>query len=312
MFTYPPAPVRLTQGATAIEIHTALKSPNIIRRRMQELAAHRFIADYLLPGRYVAQGGSILFEEGGESIFATNPSEAVSPGGEFPLTSYTESRWAAAQTRKWGLDSEITDEAISRRLDQPVQKAFRKSANTLVRDVDSISLGVISSTIVTAGNAFASPREWDEAEAIIESVLLGIATREETLVGEAYDFSTVVLKPTQHAKVAAYFMTSGMLRDLGSDAVSSGVLPGILGLNWVTSTHVPFSDPFVVDRDQLGGMADENIESPGYSRTEDGVGIETKAIREDKTEKYLLRARRVTVPVVIDANAGFRITNTGL
>ena len=66
----------------------------------------------------------------------------------------------------------------------------------------------------------------------------------------------------------------------------------------------------LVDTDELGGMADEALGGPGYSEVQPGV--EVKSIREEKIDGYLLRSRRVTVPVVTDATAGVLITGTGL
>jgi len=38
------------------------------------------------------------------------------------------------------------------------------------------------------------------------------------------------------------------------------------------------------------------------------AGVETKSIRDEKKDKYDVRARRVTVPVVVEPNAGYEIT----
>ncbi|PZE23916.1 hypothetical protein DEI86_13535 [Curtobacterium sp. MCBD17_028] len=105
-------------------------------------------------------------------------------------------------------------------------------------------------------------------------------------------------------------ITSNFLPRESGNTVETGVIPNYLGLTWTTSRYVPFTDPFLVDRNQLGGMADEDLGSPGYSRA--ASGIETKTIRAESRDAYDLRARRVTVPVVRDIRAGLRITGTGL
>lgn len=308
-YKFPAGPARVTQDGTAIEVHQFLKYPELITKSVQELTDHGFIADFILQGRYNAVGGSILYETG-EEIFAVDAPEAVAPGAEFPATSMTTGQLKSARTTKWGLDSPVTDESISRMLFSPVDKAIQKLANSVIRHVDSVALGVIASQ-VQATVAATAPWEGD-AKAIIKSVMVGIARRERELVGQAFDFNTVILDPVQHAIIVSELLNSGQLRDTGANAIGTGEAVNILGKTWVTSPHVPFSDPFVVDRNQLGGMAEENIESPGYSRTGDGVGVETKAIRDDKRELYDLRARRVTVPVILEPSAGFRIINTGL
>ena len=78
----------------------------------------------------------------------------------------------------------------------------------------------------------------------------------------------------------------------------------------MTSPYVTVTDPWLIDRVALGGMADENLSSPGYA-TAAGTNVEAFTNRH-KDDKYEVRARRVTVPVVLEPLAGVRITGTGL
>jgi hypothetical protein len=107
----------------------------------------------------------------------------------------------------------------------------------------------------------------------------------------------------------ARLLTSGLLPREAANPINTGQFPEYLGVTWTTSSHVPFTDPFLVDTEQLGGMADEKIESPGYASN---GGIDVKSIRDEGKEKYDVRVRRVTVPVVLEPNAGIRITGTGI
>jgi hypothetical protein len=310
-YTYPAAPVQVS--GTTIQISEFLKNPNLIRRRLQDITALGFIADYLLQGRYQIVGGSILYETG-EEIFPNDAPEAVGPGGEFPLTGFTQGALASAKSVKWGRDSLVTDEAISRLNFDPVNRALRKLGNGMIRQVDSVALGVIGSKIT---QSFGASGAWaTSTDAIIEDALTSAAQAEmDNLDFGEYDYSTVVLGPVQYAKVAARFLSSTLLpREEAGNQVLSGVLTNYLGKNWVTTKYAPFTNPFVVDPNQLGGMADENIQSPGYgSATTTGApGVEAKTIRDDDNEQWKLRSRRVTVPIVLDPRAGFEITGTGL
>ena len=65
----------------------------------------------------------------------------------------------------------------------------------------------------------------------------------------------------------------------------------------------------MADTEQLGGMADEDLQSPGYSKV-DGVGVEVKVSRlngADDRDGYRARARRVTVPVILESAAAGKI-----
>ena len=122
----------------------------------------------------------------------------------------------------------------------------------------------------------------------------------------------VLLKPLQFAKVAGFFMKADMLAGGITGAVASGVIPNVLGKTWVTSNNVPFNDPLLVDSEQLGGIATENLGSPGYTAVPGTVGLETKVMRIDDRDAYRPRVRRVGVAAVIEPRAGIRITGTGL
>jgi hypothetical protein len=303
-YTYPGTPVQVDSSLTETQVHHLMKSPSLLARRVRELAAQKFISDFLLKGRFVAVGGAVLYETG-ESIFPDDDPEGVAPGSDFPLGRMSAGEIAAAKTTKWGRDYPVTDEAISRLLKNPVDKALSKGVNGMVRHVDGISLGVIASKVTGTFTGGA----WTEADQIIEDVLTAKAQHEEDHVGEGYDLDVVVLKPTQYATVMARLLSSGLLPREAANPINSGAFPEYLGLTWTTSSHVPFSDPFLVDTEQLGGMADEKIASPGYSSA---GGIDVKSIRDEKKEKYDVRVRRVTVPVVLEPDAGVRITGTGI
>ncbi|WP_309132643.1 hypothetical protein [Brevibacterium sp.] len=305
-YTYPTPPVTVAPDATSIQVHQFMKTPALIAKRVRELVNEKFIADFLLGQRLKAVGGAILYETG-EEIYPLDAPEAVAPGAAYPLTSMTAGELAAAKTVKWGRDAEVTDEAISRLQMSPVERALRKLANGTVRHVDSVALGVIASKLTGsyAGGA------WTSAGQIIEDVLMAKASHEETHAGEDYNLNVIVLRPTQYAKVAAKLVNDGMLPREAENPIGTGVFGPYMGLTWTTSTHVPFTDPTLVDNEQLGGMADEDLGGPGYAKVA-GVGIETKVIRDEDHDKYKPRARRVTVPVVLEPNAGLRITGTGV
>ncbi len=304
MYTYPAPPASVGTDLTTEQIHHLMKTPTVLRRRLTDLLRNRFIADYLLAGRFQAVGGAILYETG-EEIFPADAPEAIAPGGEYPRTVLTSGELAAAKTVKWGQDTPVTDEAIARLLIQPVNRGLRKVANGVIRHVDSVALGVVASKITQTYNAGA----WTEAGAIVDGVLGAKAKAEEDNEDDQFDYDTVVLKPTQFAKVAGALIKSDLVPRESQNVILTGVIPSYLGLTWTTSKSVPFDDPLLVDRDELGGMAEENLGSPGYASLD---GVEVKSIREDKTDEYLLRGRRVTVPVVTEPRAGIRLTGTGV
>lgn len=309
-YTYP-APPATTDGET-IDVHHLLKTPSVLARRIRGLLDKAYIADALLTGRYTAVGGVILYETGETSESDDDP-EAVQPGAGYPITGLTPGQVASAKTVKWGQDAVVTDESIARLGIDPVNRGFAKLTNRSVKYVDSVALAAIASGVTATwdvtGSSSANGGAWTAASNVISGAL-----QAKTTVGdleEGYDPDVIVLTGIQWAKVMALFIKDGILPREGANPVVDGNWPNVLGLTWLTSPHVPATDPILLDSLQLGGMADENIGGPGYSRA-GGIGVETKAIRDEDNDRYKLRARRVTVPVIREAAAGIKLTNTGI
>jgi len=302
-FTYP---VKHPEGTlSTAELHLLLSNPTIIAARIAELADQKFIADFLLTGRYNANGGGIFYETG-EEIFADDP-EAVSPLGEYPTVILDSGEVVSARTVKWGLDTVISDEKIARQGLSYVNRGTTRLANSVIRHVDSVAMAVIAARVTST---FASVATWTTAGKAVEALTTIQQTRAE--LGLGIDLDTVVLRPAQYAKVIGMLIDDKALpRESGETAVQGNLPVNALGLTWATTPHFQGANPLLVDREQLGGMADEDLGGPGYVSV-GAFGVEAKTIREEKPEGYTLRARRVTVPVVTEPLAGVALTNTGL
>ena len=304
-YTYPVAAP--TGTLTTAQIHLLLSNPTVVAKRVAELAKMRFIADFLLSGRYEAKGGGIFYETG-EEIFAADSIEAITAGGAYPKTVLTSGEIAAAKTDKRGLGTDITDEKISREGISYVNKGLQRLVNQVIKDVDGIALAVVLSKVTST---FASPQgAWITAGAIAEALLSISGTRAD--LGTGLNLDTVVLKPSKFAKVVGMLVDDKALpREQGNVVVTGSIPFDALGFTWATSPFYTSDDPLLVDREQLGGMADERIESPEF-RTAGDSNVEVASDRAKGLDKYELRARRVTVPVVTEPLAGVTITGAAL
>ncbi|WP_223149221.1 phage major capsid protein [Changpingibacter yushuensis] len=302
--TYPVSGIESVENLTTEQIHQLLQNVPALAWRVRQLADQKFIADALLTGRFQSIGGSVLYETG-EPLFAPDDPEAIAPGGEYPASQVTVGDLAAARVEKWGRDVPITDESIKRRGIDVVTKATNQLVARMVKFVDSAALGVIASKVTQTQ---ASSAAWTTADAIVESVELAKAQAEES--GEGHTLDTIVLTPSAYAKVMAKFLAAGLLPREAANPLLTGVWPTVLDLTWLRSPHTPTAAPLILDTAELGGMADEDLASPGYSTVQPGV--EVKSIRKDETDSYLLRSRRVTIPIVTDPTAGYTVTGTGL
>lgn len=302
-YTYPaPAP---TVSGDYLTIHRLLQNPALIARRLRTISEQRFIADALLTGRFTAMGGAIQYEQGGESLYTDRAPEVVRPGMEYPKTPIPLGPTQIAEVQKWGQDVPVTDESIKRLNRNPVDRAFVKLVNHMVKTVDGVALAVIASQVTQTVAAAAS---W--ATATAKQIFLDVAKAKGDIIdlNEGYEPDTVVLPTLAWTYAMATFADAGYLpREDRQQPVFTGEFPVIDGMRWLATPNVPVANAaMVVDSAQLGGMADEDLGGPGYS----GVlqGIETKSIRDEDTDGYNLRARRVTVPVVLEPNAAKKIT----
>lgn len=301
-YTYPLA--RPTGTLTAAQVHQLLSNPRVIAKRLMTLTDQRFISDYLLGSRFNAQGGGIFYETG-ETLFAPDSSEAVEALMEYPTTAVPRGDLAAAKTRKQGLATEIADETIAREGINPVDRGLTRISNQVIKDVDSVAMAVVIAKIT---DTYASAA-WTSVSNIITALLTAQAARDDLALGIAAD--TVALTGAQWAKVMGLFASANVLpREAGNPIVNGKYPVNLLGYTWVTSPWLTGGNPLLVDRAQLGGMANEDLGSPDYVKA-GLVGVETKTERL-KTDGYRVTARRVTVPVVIEPHAGVAITGTTL
>ncbi len=304
--TYPPAAPTLS--GDIITISRFLENPTLVARRLRTILEQRYIADALLTGRYQVSGGAIQFETG-ESIFVPDNPRAVPPGGEYPLTVPGTGTATLAKTVKWGEDTEVTDEAIKRLLMDPVNRALMKLANQNVRFVDSVALSAIASAVTNSAPAAAT---WATATAnqILRDVLLAKAAI--LAQNNGYDPDTVVVDDINWAYALAAFVAGGYVpREAADNPALTGEFPVIAGMRWLATPNIPtVGTALVLDSTQLGGMADEDLGGPGYvtAAGPNTAPVQVKVMRKDDEDKWRLRARRVTVPVVVEPAAARRIT----
>lgn len=172
--------------------------------------------------------------------------------------------------------------------------------------VDSVAWSTIGAKVTSTGTATGP---WLSVQNIITSLLKARTEKEDLDLGINLD--TVALSPMDYANVMGIFLNAAVLPRENNNPMLSGEMPAtLLGWTWVPTKHVVVGgDPWVLDRSLLGGMADEKLNSPGYI-TSGRFGVEVKIDRAGKRDAYELRARRVTVPVVIEPLAGATIAGT--
>lgn len=299
MATYPNAAGTLSNDVLVAQ--RFMKSPTAVQRLFQEKIENAFLADAILAGRAQTDSGAIQYELD-EDQFAVREPESVKPGAEYPLTTTGGPDVQTAVTVKWGLDSLITDESISRGAMSPVESGLNKLRNSVVRKVDSVAMSLVATRVTQEYDASAA---WTtDGAAILRDILLADALIEGHDRGYVAD--TLVLSPTLAAYVASNTkILDAQSREGRDNAAYTGVLGNIAGKTIMRTNHLPAGvDAILLDRNALGGIADESLQGEGYS----GAPVQVKKIREENTDEWRIRARRVCVPYVSNPLAAVKFT----
>ena len=302
--TYPAAPATLSDPL--LTISRFLSSPTQIVRRVRDYTDLRFVADQVLTQKFNSSGGAVLYEAS-EPFVSDRAVTAVSPGSEYPGAEMPNGTAGLAAVLKWGQRTDLTDEEITRnaRPGSAADRKLRKLVNSVIKQVDAIAMSAVN-TAITANTAAttawatiatATPfNDIQKAKAQIRKLNLG------------YNPDIVVMDDDRYAALTNNAIVAGLLRrENESNPVYTGEFEKIAGLRIIVTPNLPVTSTVIVaDSTQLGGMADETQTAPGYAKTD--LGVEIKSIRKDEADKWTLQGRRITVPVVQEPGAGYRIT----
>lgn len=307
MAIYPLTTSQLAAATTAQSL-AFIKSPTLLARRMSEiLAAQEFIGYSLLTGRYRVEGGAIAVPKN-EVIRADRPAETVNAGAEYKLTPLSAEEYDLYQAAKDGLATEVTDELIGRNKNQPIEEALQVLKVELLVRANATALAAITSKVTAT---IAAGAAWTSGKQIVKDVLRAKAQVRALKLG--FDLDTIVLPEEDYAAVMPEVFD--MLPN-NDPSIISGTFPSVLGITWLATADANFTNPLLLDRKRLGGIAREDIPSPEYARVPavNGVdtGVEVASIRMPNADKTRLQARNAHVPVIVNPAAGVFVTGTGL
>jgi hypothetical protein len=301
-----------TLSGDTLSISRFLQDPAALQRRLRNYGDLRFVSDRLLTGRLRSQGGAVLYELS-EPFVTDRTAESVAAGSEYPYANLTPGTAAIAAIQKWGQKVLLTDEEIARNqyAGAAVDRAMQKVVNSIISQVDSITMSAIASAVTQAFNVTATGggvwtgatptmlRDILRAKAVVAALNLG------------YNPDTLVVNDVQYA----YMMTDTSLtnawrRETTDNPVFTGMVESVAGMSIIVSPNLPATTAYVLDSTQLGSMADETDGAPGYTVSD--LAVQVKAIRNEKADSWDLQGRRKTVPVVQEPGAAIKLTNVGI
>lgn len=301
-----------TLSGDTLSISRFLQSPQAIGRRLRDFADLRFVSDQMLTQRFRSQGGAVLYDQS-EPFVTDRTAESVGAGSEYPYANLPAGTAAVAAIQKWGQKVLLTDEEIARNAYQgaAADKALKKVVNSIISQVDSITMSAIASAVTQTFNVTATGGGvWTGATpTILRDIFRARAIPMALNLG--YNIDTLVVNDVQYAYMLTDTGISNLLRRETTDnPIYSGQLERLGNLKVIVSPNLPATTAYMLDSQQLGGMADEVDGAPGYSVSD--LAVQVKAIRKDETDAWDLQGRRKTVPVIQEPGAAIKLTNVGI
>jgi hypothetical protein len=306
--TYPAAPPTLTGDLESIS--RFLQSPTQLRRRLRDYTDLRFVSDQVLTQRFRTSGGAILYEQS-EPFVTDRTVESVAPGAEYPFANLPTGTAAIASVSKWGQKVRITDEEIARNVyaAAAVDRNLRKVVNSVIKQVDAITMSAVTSAVTANVTATGSgSQRWGAASGT--KILYDILAAKAAIIGLnlGYKPDTLLMGDIAYALIMSdTAVTNALRREDSNNPIYSGQIEVIGGLTILVGGSMVGVDPYVLDSSQLGGMADELDEAPGYAISD--LAVQVKSMRKDDVDAFDLQGRRKTVPVVQEPGAACKITN---
>lgn len=312
--TFPPAPPTLS-GDT-LSINRFLKNPLWVMRALRTISEQMFISDKILTGQLWTESGSIGYAQT-ENIYADAAPQPVSPGADYPETTTGTGPASMANTVKWAQKSRITDEDISRSNYDVIKRKFTKLANSHVLQVDSVALAAVASAVTQSTAAIASWAGTGSTPFILRDIMRAHANI--LALKQGYMPDTVLVDLVAFANIVSDDKLAALLPREVPGVSSAPVLGGwssplmhrIGGFNFITSPNLPTNGTaYLLDSKVFGAFTDERVPGPGWVQSDDpgAQRIQVQTIRQEETDSWLVKCRRITVPIIVEPRAAWAIT----
>lgn len=284
----------VTVSGTRVTVDAYLKNTPRITRDLSNLAAFRYISDFIFREGERTASGAVMYEQllANDGLFTDRDVKEIEELAEFPILNTGDKAPTTAQVAKWGGAVLFSYEKIRRDQRDLLGRDLRRISNTVVRKVNRISVAVLNQDPAVrtftaaapwAGTTSKKVEDFANATSMIDDIDMG------------YTADTVLIHSTNALQLRIdKNVTDRLPREGTNNPLLNRDLAGLLGLDWIVSNDVPVGTALVLSRKLVGSYHDE---LPFYSRVVD----------LPQREGRLLQAARVTVPVVTDPLAVVRI-----
>jgi hypothetical protein len=283
-----------------VTVSAFVRSPTVALRTIGAITEKRLFSDRFFGGGPTPEGGAVAYEEiDGESfLFVNGEPQEILPGKEFPLVEPNAGVPQAARVTKRGLAFHVTDEAVRRNNVSVVTRGIRQTVNTMVRAYDGLAVSLMNAAVAaTKTPTYAASAFWSN---VSTDIFADIENARYLVEGNdlGLEVDSIILN-TIHGP---YLRNNTKFRDLlpRENMVESGVhrssMSGVARIqDWYFTNAVPTNQAWLGVRGEAGKVSNE-------------VPLNTKTIRRDETESWLIKTGRTAVQYIDNPKALVKIT----
>lgn len=288
-----------TSGVPTLTVQQYLRRPDLLYRRMTDIAEKGFIIDALLQGGYDVSGGVIPYTRS-ESIYLDSDPEEIPEGGAYPIAGDTAPGVLQEIARKYGLKTFISEEMVRRNQFPQVEVKLTKLTNTIIRYVDGIFLRKLTNDPDIQRRTAAGL--WTAAGTTIVQDIEN-AKSDIRMQFEGYEPDTLIIHPsripalTVNEQIRQAYVGTAATRN----PIFTGQLPPLFGLdlmytpNLLNADGTPANYALLLQREMIGGRGDE-------------VPMEVKSLPFDEHyDRFWLKGRRVVATFLQEPKAIVKI-----
>lgn len=258
-----PVPYISSSGGPVISVDTFLQYPTMIPERIISLAAQGFLADAIFRTSSGVQGGAVVYHESTPIYGVAGGAIEYEEWAEIPAAVGQAGQPNVARVISRGLGVKISERMRMRNDVSNVNRQITQVTNSLIKAVDDAAMNLIFNN--TNIDTQAAAAAWNTSGATIIADIASAAKVVNTRTdgqGEQFDYSADTLL-VNNGSPTDMLLSPDIQRLFNGNVASEnpifkGQLAGTLaGLTIMASPRVPAGKAAVINRNVLGGIADE-------------------------------------------------------
>lgn len=291
-----------SNNTTTHTVSDFLRDPTLIEQSLAVVAQRQFITESLFAGGFNAPGGAIAYHESVNQYMEEGEGDdedfAIAEGSEFHQVYMQDTGPQVEHVRKYGIEGWVTFEDERRNNLGQLARMTTRMMNTMVKNLDSQTLRMLLT------NSKIRPYDtlggWHTVSysGLYDDILATAAmVNNEKTAGGTFQADTLVVSYNTYTRMIRNTSIRDLYIKAGKDdnPYFTNQMGSIADLDVLYSPFMSDDYAFVLDKGEIGGVADEEA-------------LQMKPLEKDESrERYMLRAKRLTVAFLSDPGAIIRL-----